>query len=120
MRLSISTFTMLASASRRGCRRRRLIAADHDSSASWQSHPNRLGDGPTSVSGLLAVAIADRTPAMVRRLLICVALLGALCLPVAADAATGDIARYVLPPGNYGGIPTDPHSFDQLSLYSGL
>jgi hypothetical protein len=26
----------------------------------------------------------------------------------------------VLPPGNYGGIPTGPHSLDQLPLYSGL
>lgn len=38
--------------------------------------------------------------------------------PVAADAQ--DRARYVLPPGNYGGIPTDEHSLDQLPLYDGL
>ncbi len=37
-----------------------------------------------------------------------------------AHAGTGDIARFVRPPGNYGGIPTGPHSLDQLSLYSGL
>ncbi len=35
-------------------------------------------------------------------------------------AAQPDIARYVLPPGNYGGLPTGPHSLDQLPLYSGL
>jgi acyl-homoserine lactone acylase PvdQ len=35
-------------------------------------------------------------------------------------AAQRDIARYVQPPGNYGGIPTGPHSLDQLPLYSGL
>lgn len=38
--------------------------------------------------------------------------------PVAADAE--DRARYVLPPGNYGGIPTNEHSLDQLPLYDGL
>lgn len=38
--------------------------------------------------------------------------------PVAPDAE--DRARYVLPPGNYGGIPTNEHSLDQLPLYDGL
>ena len=57
---------------------------------------------------------------MVRSLLASVALLLALCVSAAAHAAQGDIARYVLPPGNYGGIPTGPHSLDQLPLYSGL
>jgi acyl-homoserine lactone acylase PvdQ len=57
---------------------------------------------------------------MVRRLLVSAVLLLLLCVPAAADAARGDIARYVLPPGNYGGIPTGPHSLDQLPLYSGL
>jgi len=37
---------------------------------------------------------------------------------VAPDAE--DRARYVLPPGNYGGIPTNEHSLDQLPLYDGL
>ena len=55
---------------------------------------------------------------MVRRLFTAVALL--LLVPAVAHAGTGDIARFVLPPGNYGGIPTGPHSLDQLSLYSGL
>jgi acyl-homoserine lactone acylase PvdQ len=31
-----------------------------------------------------------------------------------------DVARYILPPGNYGGFPTTEHSRDQLSLYDGL
>ena len=31
-----------------------------------------------------------------------------------------DVARYVLPPGNDGRIPTGPHSLDQLPLYDGL
>ncbi len=44
----------------------------------------------------------------------------ALCVPAVAQANRSDITRYVLPPGNYGGIPTGPHSLDQLSLYSGL
>ena len=57
---------------------------------------------------------------MVRRLVASVALLLPFCVPAAAHAAQSDIARYVLPPGNYGGIPTGPHSLDQLPLYSGL
>ncbi len=40
--------------------------------------------------------------------------------PAAASAAPSDVSRYVLPPGNYGGLPKSPHSTDQLSLYSGL
>jgi acyl-homoserine lactone acylase PvdQ len=57
---------------------------------------------------------------MNRRLLASIAVLLALCVPSAARAARSDIARYVLPPGNYGGIPTSAHSLDQLPLYSGL
>ena len=41
-------------------------------------------------------------------------------MPAVAHAGSGDIARFVLPPGNYGGIPTSSHSLDQLALYSGL
>ncbi|MEA2426319.1 MAG: hypothetical protein QOH13_2729 [Thermoleophilaceae bacterium] len=41
-----------------------------------------------------------------------------LTLPASAIAA--DTARYVLPPGNFGGIPTAENSLDQLPLYSGL
>ncbi len=32
----------------------------------------------------------------------------------------GDRAYYVLPPGNFGGIPTTPQSLNQLPLYDGL
>ncbi|MCB1697387.1 MAG: penicillin acylase family protein [Pseudomonadales bacterium] len=31
-----------------------------------------------------------------------------------------DRAFYVLPPGNFGGLPTSDNSYDQLSLYDGL
>jgi acyl-homoserine lactone acylase PvdQ len=55
---------------------------------------------------------------MARRLITAVAVL--LLMPAVARAGTGDIARFVLPPGNYGGLPTSSHSLDQLSLYSGL
>ena len=37
---------------------------------------------------------------------------------VAPDAV--DRAHYVLPPGNYGGVPTNDDSLDQLPLYDGL
>jgi acyl-homoserine lactone acylase PvdQ len=40
-----------------------------------------------------------------------------------ADAATpsgDDVARYILPPGNYGGLPTTDESRDQLPLYDAL
>ena len=31
-----------------------------------------------------------------------------------------DLARYILPPGDYGGIPFSANSTDQLPLYTGL
>ncbi len=31
-----------------------------------------------------------------------------------------DVARYILPPGNYGGLPFTENSTDQIPLYSGL
>ena len=37
-----------------------------------------------------------------------------------SPAPSEDTARYVLPPGNYGGLPTTEHSLDQLPLYDGL
>jgi acyl-homoserine lactone acylase PvdQ len=52
-----------------------------------------------------------------------------LLAPVAAEGtpgknsghdARGDVARYILPPGNYGGVPFTQNSTDQLPLYSGL
>jgi hypothetical protein len=57
---------------------------------------------------------------MPRRLIAPTVLVVSFCFAAAAHAASSDIARYVLPPGNYGGIPTNAHSLDQLPLYSGL
>ena len=37
-----------------------------------------------------------------------------------APAASAETAYDVLPPGQYGGIPTNSHSTDQLPLYDGL
>ena len=42
----------------------------------------------------------------------------ALAAPAAASAA--DTARYILPPGNFGGIPLTTNSLDQLPLYDAL
>ncbi len=36
------------------------------------------------------------------------------------DGPTEDRAHYILPPGNYGGLPTTAESRDQLPLYDGL
>ena len=33
---------------------------------------------------------------------------------------TDDRAYYILPPGNYGGLPVNENSLDQLPLYDGL
>jgi acyl-homoserine lactone acylase PvdQ len=45
-----------------------------------------------------------------------------LALPVAAFAhrGGGDTARYILPPGNFGGLPPTDDSRDQLPLYDAL
>jgi acyl-homoserine lactone acylase PvdQ len=40
--------------------------------------------------------------------------------PPTAAAGAVDRSYYVLPPGNYGGLPTNAHSLDQLPLYDGL
>ena len=40
--------------------------------------------------------------------------------PVDGGGTGADRAYYILPPGNYGGIPVGPHSLDQLPLYDGL
>lgn len=37
-----------------------------------------------------------------------------------ATSQAEDRAYYILPPGNYGGIPTNDNSLDQLPLYDGL
>jgi acyl-homoserine lactone acylase PvdQ len=50
-----------------------------------------------------------------------IAVLAALAFaPAAAVAAPRDVARYILPPGNYGGIPFTDESRDQLPLYDAL
>lgn len=59
-----------------------------------------------------------------RRFAVAVLLSAALlALPASASAKQpggDDLARYILPPGNYGGIPFTANSTDQLPLYSGL
>ena len=56
---------------------------------------------------------------MSRSLRFVVAALAALvAAPATAVAAPGDVARYILPPGNYGGLPTTDESRDQLPLLS--
>ena len=49
-----------------------------------------------------------------------VALLVALTAASSASAAPGDTARWILPPGNFGGLPTTENSRDQLPLYDAL
>src|SRR5262249_25681704 len=47
----------------------------------------------------------------------------ALALLIASPALAADIARYILPPADYGGhtgLQFNAHSTDQLPLYSGL
>ena len=44
----------------------------------------------------------------------------AFTLLVALPATAADVARYILPPGNYGGLPYTVNSTDQLPLYAGL
>src|SRR5690554_271841 len=53
------------------------------------------------------------------RLFFVVLAVAAIAAP-AAFAAKKDTAYYILPPGNYGGLPTGDNSLDQLPLYSGL
>jgi acyl-homoserine lactone acylase PvdQ len=49
-----------------------------------------------------------------------VVLASLLAAPAAALAGTQDTARYILPPGNFGGLPTTDDSFDQLPQYDAL
>ena len=46
--------------------------------------------------------------------------LSACLTPVRPSRPGEDVARYILPPGNYGGLPTTAESRDQLPLYDGL
>ncbi len=43
-----------------------------------------------------------------------------LTVLAAFPAGAADLARYILPPGNYGGLPFTVNSTDQLPLYAGL
>lgn len=52
-----------------------------------------------------------------KRLLCSVAI---LTLLGSIPASATDLARYVLPPGNFGGLPFTANSQDQLPLYTGL
>jgi acyl-homoserine lactone acylase PvdQ len=49
-----------------------------------------------------------------------VMLVAALAAPAVAVAARQDTARYILPPGNFGGLPPTDDSLDQLPLYDAL
>jgi acyl-homoserine lactone acylase PvdQ len=51
---------------------------------------------------------------------IVVVLAALLAAPATAVAGRDDTARYILPPGNFGGLPTTDDSLDQLPLYDGL
>ncbi len=56
-------------------------------------------------------------------LIVLCAIAVAVIIPAASASAAegnGDTARYILPPGNYGGLPFTENSTDQLPLYSGL
>jgi len=44
----------------------------------------------------------------------------ALTVLAAIPAGAADTARYILPPGNFGGVPFTVNSTDQLPLYGGL
>jgi acyl-homoserine lactone acylase PvdQ len=62
----------------------------------------------------------------VSRSILCALATLALLTAVPAGATAGparsteDTARYILPPGNYGGLPTTDDSLDQLPLYDAL
>lgn len=51
---------------------------------------------------------------------VAIVLAALLATPAVAMAARNDTARYILPPGNFGGLPTTDDSLDQLPLYDGL
>jgi penicillin amidase len=56
----------------------------------------------------------------VRRLSWLILVVALALLAIAPTAAASGTARYILPPGNYGGIPTNGDSLDQLPLYDAL
>ena len=60
----------------------------------------------------------------VRSFVVAVGVAAAVTAGLASSASAGissqDTARYILPPGNYGGLPFTENSTDQLPLYKGL
>src|SRR4051794_4021943 len=77
-----------------------------------ESAPRGPGSGPHR---------SRRRTCPVRRALVSLLALAALLLAApTALAAGGDTARYILPPGNFGGIPFTANSRDQLIPYAGL
>jgi acyl-homoserine lactone acylase PvdQ len=56
----------------------------------------------------------------VRRSVQAVLVVVVVLLAVPAAALAADTARYILPPGNFGGLPTTTNSLDQLPLYDAL
>jgi len=65
-----------------------------------------------------------RSPLSIVCALVVVTALGAMSSPVDGAPRRArnqqDVARYILPPGNYGGLPTTDESRDQLPLYDAL
>ena len=41
-------------------------------------------------------------------------------MEISVGSTAQDRAYYILPPGNFGGLPTTANSLDQLPLYDGL
>jgi acyl-homoserine lactone acylase PvdQ len=73
------------------------------------------------------IRVRSGRPAGPGRLFIALLLgIALLAFPASATAAPqekkgkADISRYILPPGNFGGIPFTQNSTDQLPLYAGL
>src|SRR3954451_5828203 len=66
------------------------------------------------------------TPGYLALLALMALVLAAVAVGTRADADTavpsaqGDQSFYILPPGNFGGLPTTAQSTDQLPLYDGL
>src|SRR3954454_24553355 len=77
-----------------------------------ESAPRGPGSGPHR---------SRRRTCPVRRALVSLLALAALLLAApTALAAPGDTARYILPPGNSGGLPFTANSRDQLGPYAAL
>jgi hypothetical protein len=62
----------------------------------------------------------ERGARPVRRLVQSAVVVLVVLLAAPAASLAGDTARYILPPGNFGGLPTNDDSLDQLPLYDAL